>query len=265
MKERFVDVATPDGPMDTFVTHPEEPPEEGGPFPCVVIFMDIWGLREELFDIARRIATVGYYCLVPNFYHRAGKVRFEFRNALGRMISFDRLEQETRMRVEATFHALSNAMVMSDVGALIGFLEKDAAARAGPMGGIGYCMGGRHVLCAAGNFPQNFVASASLHGTTMISEREDSPHLLAGRFRGELYCGYGENDRHTPPALVAEMEKLLSRGAVQLRYMVHRGADHGYALPDRDVFDKQAANRDWERIFAMLRRRLGHEPDDLPS
>src|SRR5262245_44546952 len=56
MKERFVDVATPDGPMDTFAVHPEA----GGPFPCVVVFMDIWGLREELFDIARRVATVGY-------------------------------------------------------------------------------------------------------------------------------------------------------------------------------------------------------------
>ena len=71
MQERLVDVATPDGPMDAFVTHPET----DGPFPVVVVFMDVWGLREELFGIARRIATVGYYCLVPNFYHRAGKVR----------------------------------------------------------------------------------------------------------------------------------------------------------------------------------------------
>jgi carboxymethylenebutenolidase len=252
MKERFVDVATPDGPMDTFVTHPEE----GGPFPCVVVFMDIWGLREELFDIARRIATVGYYCLVPNFYHRAGKVRFEFRNDLGRTISFDRLDQDIRTRVEATFHALSNAMVVSDVGALIDFLRRDNAARAGAMGGVGYCMGGRHVLCAAGNFPQCFVACASLHGTAMISRREDSPHLLAGRFRGEVYCGYGELDRHTPPELVAEMENLLARSAASLRAIVHRDADHGYALPDRDVFDKLAANRDWERIFAMFRRQL---------
>jgi carboxymethylenebutenolidase len=260
MKERFVDIATPDGPMDTFLTHPEE----GGPFPCVVIFMDIWGLREELFDIARRIATVGYYCLVPNFYHRAGKVRFEFRNSQGRMISFDRLDRDIRARMETTFHTLSNAMVMSDVGALIDFLQTDGAARAGAMGGIGYCMGGRHVLCAAGNFPQYFVASASLHGTSMISEQEDSPHLLASRLRGEVHCGYGENDRHTPPALVAAMEKLLSCNRVDFRFIVHRGAEHGYALPDRDVFDKQAANRDWERIFAMFRRRLGHEPDELP-
>jgi carboxymethylenebutenolidase len=63
-------------------------------------------------------------------------------------------------------------------------------------------------------------------------------------------------DRHTPPELVAEMENLLARSAASLRAIVHRDADHGYALPDRDVFDKLAANRDWERIFAMFRRQL---------
>ena len=62
MHDRTIAVATPTGPMETFVTHPEQ----GGPFPPVVIYMDFWGLREELFDIARRVGTVGYYCMVPD-------------------------------------------------------------------------------------------------------------------------------------------------------------------------------------------------------
>jgi carboxymethylenebutenolidase len=238
--------------MDTFITYPEE----GGPFPAVVIFMDIWGLREELFDVARRIATLGYYVLVPNFYHRAGKVRFEFRDGDGRMISYDRLDPETRGQIEAAFKPLSDAMVMSDTGALIDFLRRDDAVRPGAMGCIGYCMGGRHVLCAAAQFPQSFVASASLHGTAMISDKPDSPHLLTDQMRGEVYCGYGERDRHTPPELVAELTRRLQSAGVRSSHVVHRGADHGYALPDRDVFDKQAANRDWERIFAMFQRQL---------
>ena len=118
------------------------------------------------------------------------------------------------------------------------------------------------MLCVAGNFPQHFVASASLHGTGLISEAEDSPHRWRADLRGELYCGYGENDRHTPPALVAEMKKLLSARGARFSHIVHAGAEHGYALPDRDVFDKQAANRDWERIFAMFRRQL--DDRDLP-
>lgn len=77
MRERFVEIITADGVMDAFVTHPEE----NGPFPAVIIYMDIWGVREELYDIARRVGTVGYASVVPDFYYRHGKrIHFEFRN-----------------------------------------------------------------------------------------------------------------------------------------------------------------------------------------
>jgi carboxymethylenebutenolidase len=117
-------------------------------------------------------------------------------------------------------------------------------------------MGGRHVLCAAGTYPEHFIASASLHGTSLISERDDSPHRLAEKFRGELYCGFGEHDPYTPPSLVQELEALCKPCPVHYRFMVHAGAEHGYALPERDVYHKPAATRDWERIFAMLQRQL---------
>ena len=83
MIEKHTDIATADGRMDSFVVHPEE----GGPFPAVLVLMDIWGLREELFDVARTVATVGYHVTVPNFWYRRGKVRFEFRDEKGRMRS----------------------------------------------------------------------------------------------------------------------------------------------------------------------------------
>src|SRR5438309_2108028 len=97
MEERFVEIATPSGRMETFVTHPEQ----DGPFPPVIIYMDIWGVREELFEIARRVGTVGYYCLVPDLYYRQGKVRHEFRDAQNRMISLHALDEERRQRVIA--------------------------------------------------------------------------------------------------------------------------------------------------------------------
>jgi carboxymethylenebutenolidase len=133
------------------------------------------------------------------------------------------------------------------------------------MGGIGYCMGGRHVLCAAASFPERFAACASLHGTALRSDQADSPHRLADRVRGSVYCGFGEKDLHTPPRLVNAIANAFSHPRVHYDCLVHPQAEHGYALPDRDVFDKQAANRDWERIFAMFRRRLGREPDKILS
>ena len=66
MIEHHIDIATADGAMNTFITHPEE----GGPFPVVFFYMDAPGKREELHDMARRLGTAGYYVVLPNLYYR---------------------------------------------------------------------------------------------------------------------------------------------------------------------------------------------------
>jgi carboxymethylenebutenolidase len=253
MIEKFVDIPTADGRMDAFVTHPEE----GAPFPAVVVLMDIWGLREELFDIARRVATVGYHCTVPNFWYRRGKVRYEFRDEKGRMRSLNVIPKEVQNEMHANMSHVTDRMAMADIGSVLKFLELEPV-RKGPKGTIGYCLGGRLSLAAAAEFPGEFRVSASMHGTSMVSDAPDSPHLAVGKMRGEIYCGFGERDRFTPSSTIETLERLMKDNAhVRYRGNVHIGADHGYALPDRDVFDKPTANRDWEYIFAMFRRQLG--------
>jgi carboxymethylenebutenolidase len=252
MQERIVEIGTPSGRMDTFVTHPEQ----DGPYPAVIIYMDIWGVREELFEIARRVGTVGYYCLVPNLYYREGRVRHEFRDARNRMISLHSLDEARRQQVIAPGTRLSNAMVVDDTGAILDFVRRGEPVRPGGVGTIGYCMGGRHVLCVAGEFPDRMRASASLHGTYLMSDAPDSPHRLAGQFRGEIYCGFAETDPYAPLSMVKELEELLRPLPVAYRHAIHGGAQHGYALPNRDIFDARAAARDWELIFAMFHRQI---------
>ena len=130
MKERMIDIATPDGKMETFVTHLEN----GGPFAAVVVYMDVWGVREELFEIARRIATVGYCGVVPDLYYRQGKVGHLYRDGDNRMISFHNLDEARRDEVTAPMLGLSNAMVMSDTGAVIEFLRGEQRVPDGRMG-----------------------------------------------------------------------------------------------------------------------------------
>jgi carboxymethylenebutenolidase len=253
MRERLADIPTADGRMDAFVTHPEE----GGPFPAVIVLMDIWGLREELFDVARRIATVGYHCTVPNFWYRRGKVRFEFRNEKGRMRSLSALPKETQDEIHANMKHVTDRMMMADIGAVLKFLDGEPA-RKGPKGTVGYCLGGRLSLAAAAEYPEAFRASASMHGTTLVSDAPDSPHRLVEKMRGEVYCGFAEHDPHAPPSTRETLAKVFKdRPNVRYEHIVHAGAEHGYALPDRDIFDKASANRDWEHIFAMFRRQLG--------
>ena len=251
MNERFVEIPTRDGRMETFVTHPEQ----DGPFPPVVIYMDVWGVREELYDIARRVAAVGYYGVVPDFYYRQGRIRSAYFDEKGRRISLNRLSPEDQRKVLAPHDKLSDAMVVEDTGAILEFLGRGEPAK--PEGGaIGFCMGGRHVMGVAAAYPEHFKASASLHGTMLISDRKDSPHLSVAKLRGELYCGFAEKDHYAPPPMIARLADLLGPCAVGYRSEVHPGAEHGYALPDRDIHDKRAAERDWELIFAMFRRQI---------
>jgi carboxymethylenebutenolidase len=252
MHDRTVAIPTQAGPMETFITHPEA----GGPFPPIVLYMDFWGVREELFDIARRVGTVGYYCMVPDLYHRQGRVRHEWRNEKNQMISMHNLDPERQRQAMVPLEKLSNAMVIEDTGALIEYIDRGEPVRPDGIGSIGYCMGGRHVLCVAGAYPDRFIAGASLHGTALISDRDDSPHRLAHRFRGELYCGFAEHDPHAPPVMIKQLGDLLTGCPVGYRHEVHPGAEHGYALPNRDIHDKRAANRDWELMFAMFRRQI---------
>jgi carboxymethylenebutenolidase len=252
MIEKNVDIPTADGGMDAFVVHPDE----GGPFPAVLVLMDIWGLREELFDVARRIAVVGYHVTVPNFWYRRGKVRFEFRDEKGRMKSLVAIPQAARDELQANMRHLTDRMAMADIGAVLKFIEREPV-RPGPKGTVGYCLGGRLSLAAAAEFPGQFRASASMHGTRLVSDKPDSVHRLVDRMRGEVYCGFAEHDDLAPPATIATLAGLFKEQAgVRYRSIVHSGTEHGYALPDRDIFAKAAANRDWENIFAMFKRKI---------
>ena len=193
---------------------------------------------------------------MPNFWYRRGKVRYEFRDENGRMRSLLTLPKEVQAEMHANHDHLTDRMAMADIGAVLKFLDGEPA-RKGPKGTVGYCLGGRLSLAAAVEFPDQFRASASMHGTRLVSDQPDSPHRFIDKMRGEIYCGFAEHDDLAPPSTIETLGKLFKDAAnVRYRSNVHSGTEHGYALPDRDIFAKAAANRDWENIFAMFRRQL---------
>jgi carboxymethylenebutenolidase len=170
-----LDIATKDGAMETLIYHPER----GGPYPPVLLLMDAPGIREELRDMARRLATVGYYVLLPNLYHRAG------RDAI---FGPDVLEQGSaeRERMRRVRTKMTIPPVMDDVAAMIAFADAQSAAKPGPVGVHGYCMSGPFALPAAARFPDRIAAAASFYGTWLVSDAEESPHRSLAKAKGEL-------------------------------------------------------------------------------
>ncbi|MCW5694645.1 MAG: dienelactone hydrolase family protein [Pseudolabrys sp.] len=247
-----VDIPTPDGTMDGYAAWPGG----DGPFPLVIMFMDIWGLREELFGLARKVAAEGYYCVVPNLYYRRGRIRYERRNAAGRMVSFDTLPQDLQQEMLALGRGLTRQMIEADVRAIFDYVRTEPVS-SGPAGTVGFCLGGRIGFFAAQAFPDRIRATSSLHGTLLVTDAPDSPHRLIGRMKGEVYCGHGERDRFSEPQILAALAAPFEgRSDLTYRSTFHAGAHHGYSLPDRDVHDAEATAIDWRETFAMFARQL---------
>lgn len=241
MIERHLDLVTPEGVMNTFVVHPDE----GGPHPVVLFFMDAPGKREELHDMARRIASVGYYVLLPNLYYRTTRDFTLVRDEAGMARMFELMK------------SLSNAGVVRDAEALLRFCEGDAAADARRVGAVGYCMSGPFVLALAAAHPQRVAAVAAVHGANMVTDREDSPHLLAPSIRCETYVACAENDQWASPETIATLASALQAAGTPHRIEWYAGTQHGFVFPSRGaIYDKAGAERHWERLFALLRRNL---------
>jgi carboxymethylenebutenolidase len=246
-------VQTPSGSMDCFVARPAE----GHRFPLVILLMDIWGLREELFEIAQRVANEGYFCILPNLFYRHGKLRFEHRTSEGKAISFNKLPPDIREHMLAYAHQTVRATVREDVRAILTAAESWPVSD-GPAASIGFCMGGRAAFYVGQEFPERFRANASLHGTRLVTDKPFSAHTKVSAMRGEVYCGYGELDDQAAPIVVDTLKRLFHENPnVEYRAVVHTGAHHGYSMPDRDVYDHAATEQDWQQIFGMLQRQLG--------
>ena len=241
MIERQLDIPTPHGATTTFICQPER----GGPHPPILFFMDAPAIREELRDMARRLGTAGYYVMLPNLYYRAGVME------LGPLA-----DPGARERMFALMNGLTIDLVMSDAGALIDFIDADPAARPGTIGTLGYCMSGQFAINAAASFPARVAAAASIYGTFLVTEQANSPHLAARQTKAELYFACAETDRWAPPETVAALRTALE-GRDLAEVEDYPGVEHGFAFPQRPAYDKASAERHWERLVALYRRRLG--------
>jgi len=239
MIDRDIDIQTKDGAMNTFITHPEE----DGPHPLVLFLMDAPGKREELHDMARRLGSAGYYVILPNLYYR-------------RLRKFD-MASSSREEMLEHLHSLTNAMVCEDIQAMLDFATTDDAASTGKVGCVGYCMSGPFAFAAAAAFPDRIAAAASIHGVRLCVDAEDSPHLDAGKIRGEMYFGCAATDEYAPQQMIDDLEHYLAGSGINYRIEIYPGTEHGFVFPLRQgKYHKPSAERHWERLLAMYDRCL---------
>jgi carboxymethylenebutenolidase len=242
MIDQQIEIPTKDGHTTTFISHPER----GGPFPIILFYMDAPAIREELRDMARRLATSGYYVMLPNLYYRAGVME------LG-PINPDP-ESPERKRMFELMHSINIPLVMEDTKALLAYADGQAAARKDMIGTVGYCMSGRYAINAATYFPDRVKAAASFYGTHLATDQPDSPHLAAQKTKAELYFGCAETDIYAPAEIIEKVKAGMKDANAEIE--IYPGTHHGFAFPKRPIYHRDAAERHWERLLALYRRNL---------
>src|SRR5262245_55303132 len=245
MIERTLDIATKDGAMETFSVRPDR-----AAHPPVLFLMDAPGIREELRDMARRLATVGYAVLLPNLYYRAGRD-----TKYGPQVLVHGSPEHQRMRAVRT--KMTIPPVIDDIAALIAYLDGAEGVARGSIGVHGYCMSGPYAIAAAARYPARIAAAASFYGTWLVSDAVESPHLTLHKGKAELYIACAEIDELAPLPMVEELRGLFEKAGRPGEIELYPGVHHGFAFPQRKVYDKAAAERHWERLIALYRRRLG--------
>ncbi len=242
-----VDIRTPDGVADAYLTHPGD----GAAHPGVLVIQDGFGLRPGLRALADRIAAHGYTVLVPNAYYRHGRAP-----AVELPDFIDTQRPEIVARVFPLIRELTAERLRSDAGAYLAWLAASPRVAAGKVGVTGYCMGARLAVLAAAMFPDRVAAVAGFHGGPLVTDTPDSPHLMAASITAELYFAHAGEDRHMTAEHIARFDRALDAAGVRHRTEVYEGAEHGFTQADTSAHDAEADEHHYRELLALFDRTL---------
>jgi carboxymethylenebutenolidase len=248
--ESEVTLKTPDGTCDAAFIHPAS-----GAYPGVIIWADAAGLRPAMRDMAKRLAAEGYSVLVPNPFYRVSKAP-QFTSAA----NLDFSSQDLRDKLGPLMSSvLAAGNAEKDAVAYVAFLDAQPQVdKTKKIGTQGYCMGGGLVVRTAATVPERIGAGASFHGGGLVTDKPDSPHLLAPKIKARMYFGVAQNDDEQQPDAKDKLRESFAKAGVPVEVEVYP-AKHGWCVPDMPVeggaplYDKAQAERAWAKLVALYK------------
>ncbi len=239
--ESDVSVPTPDGQADCYFVHPSS-----GKHPGVIVWPDIAGLRPAFRTMGKRLAESGYAVLVVNPYYRGATAPVVAEGESFR-------DEPVRERIMPLARALSAETTVTDAKAMVEFLDQqNAVDTSRKIGTTGYCMGGPFTMRTAAAVPDRIGAGASFHGGGLVSEEENSPHLLVPEMQASFLFAIAENDDERDPEAKNVLRQTFDDAGLAAEIEVYAGAMHGWCPPDSRVYNEAQAERAWARLLVLF-------------
>jgi carboxymethylenebutenolidase len=240
--ESEVNIMTPDGTADGYFVHPST-----GTAPGVLVWPDIFGLRDSFHKMGKRLAESGYSVLVVNPFYRVKKAPTAEKGGATPVQGLLPLMQGIQ----------NPALQATDAKAFIGWLDKQpSVAKNRKMGTQGYCMGGPLAFRTAAAMPDRVGAVASFHGANLVSDGPDSPHLMVSKTKAQLLVAIAANDDMQRPNDKTVMKDTFAKANLTAEIEVYTGALHGWCPPDTPQYNETQAEKAWSRLLALYGKAL---------
>jgi carboxymethylenebutenolidase len=248
-----VDIKTKDGTCDAALVHPKGQ----GRWPAAILFVDAFGLRPTMRDMAKRLARDGYIVLVPNPYYRSTR-------APGVPPGFDFANPADRQKLAGLRAPLTADAVAEDALAYTAFLDANAPIKTTTkMGVFGYCMGGPMTMRAAAAMPERVGAGVSLHGGGLVTDKPDSPHLLVPKIKAQYYFGIAANDDASDPRAKTALKDAFEAARLSAAMEVYAGCMHGWCVKDmppapdgKPIYNEPQAERAWNDLVSLFKHAM---------
>ena len=222
-------------------------PADGGPFPAIVVYMEIFGVNSHIRDVAERVAGAGYVALAPDFFHRTGP---------GVEYGYD---EEGMTKGFALLNQLKAEEMVADAQAALSFLKRQNFVNGQKLGAMGFCVGGHMAYLTA--CETDVKATASFYGGGIAADQGfgGGPSTVSRTksMEGRILCLYGGQDAHIPMAQVDAVRAELEKNQVRNEVVVYPDADHGFFCDQRGSYDKASADDAWGRVKQLFAEELG--------
>jgi len=212
-------------PLEAYLAQPAG----DGQHPAVVVIHELYGLNDNIRDIARRFAGEGYVALAVDM----------FSGGPSRPLCIMRVMSALVLR------PLNNAGldILRDA---IDWLQQRPDVDGDRIGAVGYCMGGGYALALA-CVENDLKASSAYYGL-------NPGPLSALRRACPIVGSYPEQDWSARSA--RRLEKALTRYGIPHDVKTYAGARHSFFNDTLDTYDPEAAADSWQRTLAFFREHM---------
>jgi len=232
-----VQLNTSDGKMDAYVAQPKN----SGNYPGVVVIQEAFGVNDQIKKVTDRIAAEGYVAIAPDVYHRESE----------RIIAYSEMPKAI-----AAMQRVVDGKAMEDVGAAIAHLKSQSNVKAGSVGVIGFCMGGRLTYLAAEHHASDVKCAVPYYGGG-ISMGNPSPLSRTKEIKCPMYLFFGAKDQLIPKEHVDQIKAELTANKVPFQLEVYPDAGHGFFCDDRAMSYNEGAAKDaWDKTKAFFAQHL---------